>query len=176
MGQGSQQGGFVRRPESKVFDRAAMRAERFRLKTEAKTVAFTNGCFDILHVGHLELLTFARSQGDVLIVGLNSDVSVRQFKGPDRPIVPQEERARLLAAMEAVDYVVLFDEPRVDALVAELVPDVLVKGADWAHEVHGREIVEAAGGRVVLAPVVRGHSTTNIIGTILRTYGSHTRG
>ena len=153
--------------ESKIVGRKAMQAERTRLRREGKTVAFTNGCFDILHVGHVHLLSFARSQGDVLIVGMNSDVSVRKFKGPKRPIVPQEDRVRLLAAMEAVDYVVTFDEERVDTLLAELLPDVLVKGADWGHDIHGRGVVEANGGRVVLAPVIKGRSTTNIIGAIL---------
>ena len=160
----------MRELEAKVMTRDAMRAERERLRRAGKVVAFTNGCFDILHVGHINLLTFARSQGDVLIVGMNSDASVRQFKGPKRPIVPQEDRVRLLAAMEAVDYVVVYDEPRVDTLLAEVLPDVLVKGADWSHDIHGREIVEARGGRVVLAPVMQGRSTTNIIGAILNTY------
>ncbi|MCX7591641.1 MAG: adenylyltransferase/cytidyltransferase family protein, partial [Kiritimatiellae bacterium] len=106
---------------------------------------------------------FARQQGDVLVVGVNSDESVRRIKGRGRPVVAQEDRTRLLAALEAVDYVVVFDEDRVDRLVSEVRPDVLVKGAQWGREVHGREIVERDGGRVILAPMREGRSTTAII-------------
>ena len=155
-----------RKPESKILSRADMVAERDRLRAEGKTVAFTNGCFDLMHAGHLNTLFYAREQGDVLIVGLNSDASTRLLKGKGRPIVPETERARLAAAVEAVDYVVLFDEKEVAPLIAELKPDVLVKGGDWAHLVVGREIVEGYGGRVALAPVAQGRSTTDIIARI----------
>lgn len=157
----------MRMPESKCMDLADLQAERTRIRAQGRVFVFTNGCFDILHVGHVNYLAFARTQGDVLCVGINSDASVRRIKGPSRPVVPQRDRARILAALESVDYVVAFDEDRVDRLVGDLLPDILVKGADWAHDVHGREQVERNGGRIVLAPVSTGHSTTNIIGTIL---------
>ena len=128
---------------------------------------FTTGCFDILHAGHVSYPAFAREQGDVLAVGINSDHSVRELKGLTRPVVPQDERAMLLAALEFVDYVTIFDELHVETLIAELLPDVLVKGEDRKNWVCGREIVEQHGGRVVLAPVTHGRSTTSIIGAIL---------
>jgi len=152
---------------SKILDRASMKAERQRLREQGRTVAFTNGCFDLLHAGHVDLLAFSREQGDVLVVGMNSDASVRRIKGEDRPVLPQDDRARLLAALEAVDYVVIFEEDRVDDLVAEVLPDVLVKGADWQHDVHGREIVEQNGGRIVIAPLTQGRSSSRILGKIL---------
>jgi D-beta-D-heptose 7-phosphate kinase/D-beta-D-heptose 1-phosphate adenosyltransferase len=140
------------------------------LRAEGKTIAFTNGAFDILHLGHIDYLTWARQQGDLLVVGLNSDASVRRYKSPDRPIVPQEERASVLAALECVDYVVIFDEDEPRDLIAQLLPNVLVKGEDWAHYVSGRDVVEANGGRVALAKLVEGRSTTNIIEKILQVY------
>lgn len=124
---------------------------------------FTNGCFDILHPGHVRILEQARSLGDILILALNSDAGVRKMKGPSRPILPEAERAAVAAALEAVDAVVFFDEETPRDLVAELLPDVLVKGADWSHFVAGREEVEAAGGRVVTLPLQPGFSTTTII-------------
>jgi D-beta-D-heptose 7-phosphate kinase/D-beta-D-heptose 1-phosphate adenosyltransferase len=142
-----------------------------RLRGAGCKVVFTNGSFDILHAGHLSYLQFARDQGDCLVVGVNSDASVKRYKDPRRPIVPQEERAALLAGLRAVDYVVIFDEDEPRELIAELRPDVLVKGEDWAHYVSGRDIVEANGGKVVLAPLVPGRSTTDIIKKILATYG-----
>ena len=156
--------------QSKVLSVEAMRSERERLRREGKQLVFTNGCFDILHAGHVSYLAFARSQGDALVIGLNSDASVRRGKGPTRPIVPEDERAMLLASLEVVDYVVLFhdDEPR--ALIAALLPDVLVKGEDWKHYVAGRDIVEQNGGRVVLAPLVQGRSTTKLVERILQVY------
>lgn len=144
-----------------------MRVERQRLREENRTLVFTNGCFDILHVGHADYLAFARNQGDALVVGLNSDASVKRSKGPKRPINNEHERALLLAALEAVDYIVIFDEDKPAPLVEKLLPDVLVKGKDWAHCVSGREVVERHGGRVVLAPMVQGKSTTNTIERIL---------
>jgi rfaE bifunctional protein nucleotidyltransferase chain/domain len=153
----------MRAPQAKIVTRAQMRQERARLRAAGRTLVFTNGCFDLMHAGHVDYLVFARSQGDALAVGLNSDVSVRGNKGPERPIVGERERARVLAAIEAVDYVILFDEPEPAALIGEIVPDVLVKGADWSHYVSGREIVERHGGRVVLAELTPGLSTTGII-------------
>lgn len=149
-------------------------AARFCAEQRAagRVVAFTNGCFDILHLGHVDYLNGARAQGDLLVVGLNSDASVRRAKGELRPIVPETERACVLAALECVDAVVLFDEDEPATLIAELLPNVLIKGADWAHYVSGREIVEQHGGRVALAPLVEGKSTTDIIRKITRVYGS----
>ncbi len=149
-----------------------MRRERERLRADGQRVVFTNGCFDILHGGHVQYLTAARGQGDVLIVGVNSDASVRRNKGPRRPIVPEDERAALLLALRCVDYVVVFDEDTPERLIETLLPDVLVKGRDWAHFVAGREAVEAAGGRVVLADLVPGRSTTSLIERILAVHGA----
>lgn len=146
----------------------AMRARRDALKAEGKTVVFTNGAFDILHVGHLQYLQFAREQGDCLVVGLNSDASIKRYKGEDRPVNPCEDRARMLLGLRCVDYVVVFEEDEPKELIAEVLPDVLVKGADWAHYVSGRDIVEANGGRVVLADLVEGRSTTGVIERIRR--------
>jgi D-glycero-beta-D-manno-heptose 1-phosphate adenylyltransferase len=132
-----------------------------RGKRNGRRVVFTNGCFDLLHPGHIETLEKARSLGEVLIVGVNSDRGVREMKGAGRPIVPEQERAELLAALECVDAVVIFDEPTPREIVAALLPDVLVKGGDWASDrIVGREEVEAAGGRVVSIPVVAGYSTS----------------
>ena len=122
-----------------ILDAAAMRAERDRLHAAGKVLVFTNGCFDILHRGHVDYLAFARAQGDALVVGLNSDASVRRNKGPARPIVGEQDRAWVLASLRCVDYVVLFDEPEPRELIARILPDVLVKGRDWAHYVSGRE-------------------------------------
>ena len=160
-----------RTAESKVLSREAAQAVRERLRAEARTLAFTNGCFDLIHVGHVEYLTFARRQGDALMVGLNSDASVRKNKGPSRPVVPERERALVLAALEAVDYVVIFEEDEPAALITEIVPDVLVKGEDWAHYVSGREVVESRGGKVVLAPLVEGKSTTDVINRLRNSDG-----
>jgi rfaE bifunctional protein nucleotidyltransferase chain/domain len=143
-----------------------MRAERDRLVAECKTVVFTNGCFDILHRGHVTYLQFARDQGDALVVGLNSDASVRRTKGPTRPVNGEEDRAVVLLALSAVDYVVVFDDDEPADLIGYLLPQVLVKGKDWAHYVSGREAVEAAGGKVVLADMVEGRSTTSTIARI----------
>jgi len=127
-------------------------------------VVFTNGCFDLLHPGHIETLEQARSLGDTLIVGVNSDRSVRAMKGAGRPILPERERAEILAALECVDGVVIFDEPTPRETIAALLPDVLVKGGDWASDqIVGREEVVAAGGRVVSVPVVSGYSTTAML-------------
>jgi len=157
---------------AKIMDRPSARALREQARAEGKVFVFTNGCFDILHAGHVDYLSFARRQGDMLAVGVNSDRSIRELKGPTRPVVPEQDRVRLLAALECVDCVVIFDELHVEALIGELLPDVLVKGADRAAWVCGREIVEQHGGRVVLAPVTPGRSTTNIIGNVLSAYGA----
>jgi D-beta-D-heptose 7-phosphate kinase/D-beta-D-heptose 1-phosphate adenosyltransferase len=142
-----------------------------KLKKEGKKIVFTNGCFDILHRGHIEYLSKAKELGDVLIVGLNSDSSVRQIKGEGRPIVPQEDRAIILASLHFVDYVVIFEEPTPYELISKIVPDVLVKGSDWALEnVVGRDIVEANGGKVVLIELTPSRSTTNIIKTVLERF------
>jgi rfaE bifunctional protein nucleotidyltransferase chain/domain len=131
-------------------------------------VVFTNGCYDLLHPGHIRLLERARSMGDVLILALNSDDSVRRLKGPARPLIDESERAALAASLEAVDAVVFFGEDTPRDLIAELLPDVLVKGADWSHFIAGREEVEAAGGEVHALPLEPGYSSTNIVETILR--------
>lgn len=145
---------------------AEARAWRDELEAAGRKVVFTNGCFDILHRGHVTYLEFARAQGDALIVGLNSDASVRRAKGESRPINRQDDRAAVLSALRAVDAVVIFDEDEPRRLIEDLLPHVLVKGADWAHYVSGRDIVEAHGGRVVLANMVAGLSTTNTIARI----------
>lgn len=154
----------------KILALSALLEVRKRLRAEGKAVVFTNGCFDILHSGHVAYLNFARKQGDALILGLNSDVSVRQNKGAHRPINSEQERATVLAALECVDYVVFFDEDEPKALISALLPDVLVKGEDWAHYVSGREVVEAVGGRVLLAPMLEGRSTTGMIERIRQAY------
>jgi D-glycero-beta-D-manno-heptose 1-phosphate adenylyltransferase len=129
-----------------------------------RRVVFTNGCFDLLHPGHIQSLERARSLGDALIVAVNSDRSVREMKGPDRPLTPEAERAEVLAAFEAVDWVVIFDDPTPRRLIAAVLPDVLVKGGDWGEDaIVGREEVEAAGGKVVRVPVEPGYSTTDMI-------------
>jgi len=135
-----------------------------RDKRNGRRVVFTNGCFDLLHPGHIRALELARALGDALIVGLNSDASVRQLKGEGRPVIPEGERAEILAALESVDAVVIFDELTPRELISRLLPDVLVKGGDWpGDQIVGREEVEAAGGRVVSVPVVPGYSTSAIL-------------
>lgn len=136
-------------------------------KRAGKTVVLTNGCYDILHPGHVRLLERARSLGDILILALNSDLSVQRIKGPDRPLIPQQDRAELVASLEAVNAVTFFDEDTPRELIAALLPDVLIKGADWAHFVAGREEVEAAGGKVVTLPLEPGYSTTSIVEELL---------
>ena len=130
-------------------------------------MVFTNGCYDLLHPGHIRLLEQARSLGDALILALNSDASVRRAKGPSRPLLPEAERAELAISLEAVDAVTLFDEDTPRQLIAEVLPDVLVKGADWSHFIAGREEVEAAGGLVLTMPLEPGYSTTSIVDLVL---------
>ena len=148
---------------AKILDRDVMCHTCNRCRENGQTIVFTNGAFDILHVGHIDYLTFSRRQGDMLVVGLNSDASVKRYKGEGRPIVQQTERARVLAALEMVDYVVIFDEDEPIELIASLLPDVLVKGEDWAHYVAGREIVEQNGGNVELAPLTADRSSSRLI-------------
>ncbi len=136
-------------------------------KGNGRRVVFTNGCFDLLHPGHLRTLERARAMGDLLVVAINSDRSVRELKGVGRPILPEAERAEILAALAAVDYVTIFDEPTPQKLIARLLPDVLVKGSDWGEgEIVGREEVEAAGGRVERLAFEPGYSTTDILSRI----------
>jgi D-glycero-beta-D-manno-heptose 1-phosphate adenylyltransferase len=151
----------------RYYSREDLLAQRKCWKQEGRTVVFTNGCYDLLHPGHIRLLEQARSLGDVLILALNSDASVRRAKGPSRPLTHESERVELAAALEAVDAVTLFDEDTPRELIASILPDVLVKGADWAHFVAGREEVEAAGGQVLTVPLEPGYSTTNIVELIL---------
>jgi len=157
--------------EPKILTVEEMRAERDRLVAEGKELVFTNGCFDILHRGHAAYMTFARNQGDALVVALNTDASVKANKGPDRPINNEEDRAFVLGSLRAVDYIIYFSEPEPRDVIAKILPQVLVKGKDWAHYVSGREEVEAGGGRVVLADMVDGRSTTGTIEKILKVYG-----
>lgn len=134
------------------------------MRARAKRLVFTNGCFDILHVGHIRYLERARELGDALLVAINSDRSVRELKGAGRPVMNEQERAEMLAALSAVDYVTVFDDISPRKLIAEVLPDILVKGGDYQlDEIHGREEVEAAGGRVMALPFVEGASTSSII-------------
>lgn len=149
-------------------DEAVRKAAEIR--RQGKRLVFTNGCFDLLHPGHTRYLAEARKHGDALMVGVNSDRSVRAIKGAQRPVTPEAERAEILAALESVDYVTVFDDLTPQALIARLLPDVLVKGADWgANEIVGREEVEAAGGQVISIPVADGFSTSALIQAVLRT-------
>jgi rfaE bifunctional protein nucleotidyltransferase chain/domain len=149
------------------YDRAELVEARAGWKAAGKTVVFTNGCYDLLHPGHIRLLEKARSLGDVLILALNSDDSVRRLKGPSRPLIAECERVEVALGVEAVDAVTVFDEDTPRELIAAVLPDVLVKGADWAHWIAGREEVEAAGGKVMALSLEPGYSTTGIVETIL---------
>jgi D-beta-D-heptose 7-phosphate kinase/D-beta-D-heptose 1-phosphate adenosyltransferase len=157
---------------NKILSWDALKREVDRLRAAGRKIAFTNGCFDILHVGHVRYLSDARRTGDCLVVAINSDASVRTIKGEKRPLVPQAERSEVVAALACVDYVTLFEEPTPLRLIQYLRPDVLVKGADWPEEqVVGREAVLSWGGRVVLCPLTEGSSTTNIVARVLQVYG-----
>jgi D-beta-D-heptose 7-phosphate kinase/D-beta-D-heptose 1-phosphate adenosyltransferase len=148
----------------KILTRVAMLPERERLRAGGKRLVFTNGVFDLLHVGHVRYLAQARALGDALLVAINSDRTVRELKGRNRPIFNEAERAEILAALRVVDYVVVFDDVSPRSLIAELLPDVLVKGGDYnLDQIHGREEVEAAGGKVISLPFVEGSSTTDLI-------------
>jgi rfaE bifunctional protein nucleotidyltransferase chain/domain len=156
---------------SKIMTADELRPLLAILHAAGKQIVFTNGCFDIIHTGHTRYLAIARSLGDVLVVAVNSDSSVRTIKGAKRPINSQAERAEALAALASVDYVTVFDEPDPYRVIRELQPDVLVKGGDWPVErIIGRDVVEARGGRVVNVPFVEGQSTTGIIEKILKKY------
>ena len=150
------------------YSREELIEARAGWKRAGQTVVFTNGCYDILHPGHIRLLEGARSLGDVLILALNTDASVQRLKGPARPLLPERDRAEVAAALAAVDAVTLFDEDTPRELIAAVLPDVLIKGADWAHFIAGREEVEAAGGKVFTVPLEPGYSTTNIVDEILK--------
>ncbi len=148
----------------RVLDDAGLVAFVREQRAAGRRIVFTNGVFDILHPGHVRYLQAARRHGDLLIVGVNSDASVRRNKGPSRPINPEKERAEVLAALDCVDAVSIFDDDTPAAIVRRVEPDVLVKGADWpSDQIVGRDTVEARGGRVILEPVERGYSTTSII-------------
>ena len=148
----------------KVLSLNEMLAERERLRTDGRTLVFTNGVFDLLHVGHVRYLAQARTLGDFLLVAINSDRAVRELKGETRPVINQNERAEILAALRQVDYVTIFDDISPRSLITQLLPDVLVKGGDYElDQIHGREEVEAAGGKVVSLPFVDGASTTTLI-------------
>ncbi len=157
------------RPRDKSYERKIVAIEEIPAALEherraGRTIAFTNGCFDLLHAGHVQALNFARAQADRLVVGLNSDRSVRALKGKTRPVYPAADRARILAALECVDYVVIFDETRAERIIRTVEPDILIKGEDWRGKiVDGQRFVEARGGRVVLAPLLRGRSTSATI-------------
>ena len=149
----------------------AVAKEVHALQGLGKRVVFTNGCFDILHAGHIDLLSRARALGDALVVAINSDASVGRMKGPGRPIIPQKERAELLGGMEMVDFVCTFDEDTPLKAILQIRPDVLVKGADWTANIIGQVEVEGWGGKVVALPLIVGCSTTGIIERVLARYG-----
>ena len=150
--------------KGKVLSREEMLGERRRLRSTGVRLVFTNGVFDLLHVGHVRYLAQARALGDVMVVAINSDRAVRELKGGDRPVTNENERAEILAALRQVDYVTVFDELSPRSLIAQLLPDVLVKGGDYElDQIHGREEVEAAGGKVIAIPFVEGESTTSLI-------------
>ncbi len=150
------------------YTRDELIAARAEWKRAGRTVVFTNGCYDILHPGHIRLLEAARSLGDVLILALNTDASVQRLKGPTRPMICERDRADTAGALEAVDAVAFFDEDTPRELIAAVLPDILIKGADWSHFIAGREEVEAAGGKVMTVPLQPGFSTTNIVEEVLK--------
>lgn len=156
----------------KVLTLDQLQTERELLRQTGKTVVFTNGCFDLLHPGHVRYLQQARALGDALIVALNSDRSVRELKGDKRPILTEAERSEVMAALACVDFVTVFDEPTPREIISALLPDVLVKGGDWGIDsIIGREEVEAAGGQVMSLPFVEGCSTSDVIERIAKRYG-----
>lgn len=156
----------------RVVSRDELRRVVGAARAEGRRIVFTNGCFDIIHRGHTEYLTGARSLGDVLVVGVNTDRSVRRLKGDARPIVPEDDRAHVLASLEPVDYVCLFDEDTPLELIREVIPDVLVKGAGYSRDtIVGADVVESHGGEVVALPELEGRSTRSIIARILESHG-----
>ncbi|MBU2489674.1 MAG: D-glycero-beta-D-manno-heptose 1-phosphate adenylyltransferase [Proteobacteria bacterium] len=163
--------------KSKVLSILQLKEEVARVKSSGRTVVFTNGCFDLIHAGHVRYLAEARAQGDVLVVGVNSDASVAAIKGPSRPLVPQDQRVEVVAALESVTWAILFDDDTPEALIREILPQVLVKGADWPEDqIAGAATVKAAGGRVVRVPLEGSLSTTGIIRKILATFGPDASG
>jgi rfaE bifunctional protein nucleotidyltransferase chain/domain len=153
---------------NKLFPLESLKPVVAELKASGKTVVFANGCFDLLHVGHIRYLQGARQLGDVLVVGLNSDQSVRRLKGPQRPLMPENERAEILAALACVDYIVVFQEPNVEAVLSVLKPDIQCKGTDYTEEtIPEREVVLSYGGRVAIAGDPKDHSTRDLIQDIL---------
>jgi D-beta-D-heptose 7-phosphate kinase/D-beta-D-heptose 1-phosphate adenosyltransferase len=150
-----------------IYSREQLIAVRAAWSRAGRKVVFTNGCYDVLHPGHIRLLEAARSLGDILILALNTDASVQRLKGPTRPLVSENQRAELAAALAAVDAVTFFDEDTPRELIAAVLPDILIKGADWAHFIAGREEVEAAGGQVLALPLEPGYSTTGILEVVL---------
>ena len=154
-----------------ILSRDGLKAEIEALHRQGKKIVFTNGCFDILHVGHVRYLREAKKEGDVLVLALNSDSSVRAIKGEQRPIVPEEERADVMAALESVDYVTIFEELTPLELIETLKPDVLIKGGDWEEDkIVGRDAVRRWGGQVIVIPEIKGASTTNIVEKIRTVY------
>ena len=150
-----------------IYSREQLIRVREEWRRDGRKVVFTNGCYDILHPGHIRLLESARSLGDILILALNTDASVQRLKGPTRPLISENERAELAASLAAVDAVTFFDEDTPRELIALVLPDILIKGADWAHFIAGREEVEAAGGEVLALPLEPGYSTTGILEEVL---------
>jgi len=161
--------------KEKIKGREELRRALEKLKGNGKRIVFTNGCFDLLHVGHLRYLEKARSLGDILVVGVNSDSSVQKLKGPRRPILPLDERMELLSGLGCIDYVTSFEESTPLELISVLKPNILVKGGDWSKEtIVGREIVEGSGGEAVVLPFFEGNSTSNLVETILSRYADRT--
>lgn len=161
-----------RQPHEKILRRSMLQGEIERMRNDGKVVVFTNGCFDLIHVGHVRYLREARALGDCLIVGINSDASVRGLKGEGRPLVAELERAEVLAGLEYVDYVAIFNEPTADNLILELKPQVYVKGGDYrTEEVPEVPTVNSYGGRVQMVSVTHGRSTTSLIEKVVQTYG-----
>ena len=159
--------------KEKVKEKEDLRRILERLRHEGKRIVFTNGCFDLLHIGHLRYLEEAKGLGDILVIGVNSDSSVQRLKGPKRPVLPLEERMELLSGFECVDYVTSFDESTPLELITVLKPHVLVKGGDWSKgTIVGREVVEGLGGEVAVLPFVEGNSTSDLIETILKRYAN----
>jgi len=158
---------------NKILERKTLKDKLEELRIKGKKIAFTNGCFDILHVGHVRYLREAKKTADVLVLALNSDSSVRLLKGEERPLVPEKERAEILAALEFIDFVTIFEELTPLELINYLKPDILIKGGDWPEEkIVGREEIKGWGGRVAIIPEVEGKSTTNIVEKIKDSYCS----
>jgi D-beta-D-heptose 7-phosphate kinase/D-beta-D-heptose 1-phosphate adenosyltransferase len=156
----------------KIKEKKELKAVLIEHKKAGKKAAFTNGCFDLLHTGHIRYLYEAKKLADILVIAINSDESVRKIKGDKRPLIPESERAEILAALEFVDYVVIFNETDPHEIISYLTPDILVKGADWGvNDIIGRDVVERSGGRVERIKLTEGASTTNIVDLILKRYG-----